>query len=219
MFVVCSDEARNGKTLTARLLMDHLLVTGRNPFVFDCDEPRGRIKGFYPDRSMLISVEKTSGQIRLFDTILAEPDRDYVVDLPAHALDTFFTVIDDLDFVNAAHDVRIELVIVYVLDQTAISVMTARDLRGAYAAETFYLIRNAWNGNPLVSRQAREVYEEIEPDAVFSLPLLDRWRVGQVAIAHGNGIHACGATGVDVARMVPDVDGILRINVQLLTGQ
>ncbi len=174
MFVVCSDEARNGKTLTARLLMDHLLVTGRNPYVFDCDEPRGRIKGFYPDRSMLISVEKTSGQIRLFDTILAEPDRDYVVDLPAHALDTFFTVIDDLDFINAAHDVRIELVIVYVLDQTAISVMTARDLRGAYAAETFYLIRNAWNGNPLVTRQAREVYEEIEPDTVFNLPLLDR---------------------------------------------
>ena len=33
---------------------------------------------------------------------------------------------------------------------------------------------NAWNGNPLVTRQGREVYEEIEPDTVFSLPLLDR---------------------------------------------
>lgn len=174
MIVVCSDEARNGKTLTARLLMDHLLMTGHDPHVFDCDDPRGRINRFYPDRSTLIGVEKTSGQIRLFDKILAEPNRDYIIDLPSHDLVTFFTVIDDLDFINAAHNAHIELVIAFVLDQTATSVMTARDLRGAYATETFYLIRNAWNGNPLVTRQAREVYEEIEPDTVFSLPLLDR---------------------------------------------
>lgn len=174
IFVVCSDEARNGKTLTARLLMDHLLMTGHDVHVFDCDEPRGRIRHFYPDRSTQIGVEKTSGQIKMFDKILGEPGRDYIIDLPSHELDTFFTVVDDLDFINAAHDARIELVIAYVLDQTATSVMTARDLRGAYATETFYLIRNAWNGNPLVTRQARDVYEEIEPDAVFNLPLLDR---------------------------------------------
>jgi hypothetical protein len=174
VFVVCSDEARNGKTLVSRLLMDHLLMTGFNPHVFDCDAPRGRIRRFYPDDSTLIDVEKTSGQIQLFDTILAQPQRDYVIDLPSHGLGTFFTVVEDLDFINAAHEVRVEFVIAFVLDQTAESVMIARDLRGAYSAETFYLFRNAWNGNPLVTRQGREVYEEIEPDTVFSLPLLDR---------------------------------------------
>ncbi len=174
VIVVCSDEARNGKTLVSRLLIDHMLMTGHDPYVFDCDEPRGRIRRFYPDDSTLIDIEKTSGQIRLFDTILAQPGRDYLIDLPSHGLDTFFTVVEDLDFINAAHEVRVELVIAYVLDQTPESVMIARDLRGAYSAETFYLFRNAWNGNPLVSRQAREVYEEIEPDTVFNLPLLDR---------------------------------------------
>ncbi len=68
VIVVCSDEARNGKTLVSRLLADHLLMTGHNPFVFDCDEPRGRIRRFYPDDSTLIDIEKTSGQITLFDT-------------------------------------------------------------------------------------------------------------------------------------------------------
>lgn len=172
--VVCSDEARNGKTLTARLLTDNLLMTGRNPHVFDCDEPRGRINRFYPDRSTHLHIEKTSGQIRMFDTILAEPDRDYVIDLPSHGLDSFFTVVDDLDFINAAHDAGTEMVIAFLLDQTATSVMTARDLRGAFSTESFCLVRNAWNGNPLITRQAREVYEEIEPDAVFHIPLVDR---------------------------------------------
>jgi hypothetical protein len=171
---VCSDEARNGKTLTARLLTDNLLMTGRNPHVFDCDEPRGRINRFYPDRSTHLDIEKTSGQIRMFDTILAEPARDYVIDLPSHGLDSFFTVVDDLDFINAAHDAGTELVIAFLLDQTATSVMTARDLRGAFSTESFCLVRNAWNGNPLITRQAREVYEEIEPDAVFHIPLVDR---------------------------------------------
>ena len=172
--VVCSDEARNGKTLTARLLADNLLMTGRDPFVFDCDDPRGRITRFYPERSRLLDIAKTSGQIRMFDAILAEPARDYIIDLPAHGLDPFFTVVDDLDFINAAHDAGTELVISYVLDQTPTSVMTARDLRGAFSTESFYLIRNAWNANPLTKRQVREVYEEIEPDAVFHLPLVDR---------------------------------------------
>jgi hypothetical protein len=82
--------------------------------------------------------------------------------------------VDDLDFINAAHDAGTEMVIAFVLDQTASSVMTARDLRGAFSTESFCLVRNAWNGNPLTTRQAIEVYEEIEPDAVFHIPLVDR---------------------------------------------
>ena len=103
MTVVCSDESRNGKTLTARLLTDHLLLTGRDPHVFDCDDPRGHINRFFPARSTLIDIVRTPGQIRLFDTVLANPGRDYVVDLPANALDGFFTVVDDLDFINELH--------------------------------------------------------------------------------------------------------------------
>ncbi len=120
MTVVCSDESRNGKTLMARVIADHLLLTGRDPHVFDCDQPRGDIVRFFPSRSSLIDLERTSGQIRLFDTALADPTRDYVVDLPAHGLDPFFTVIDDLDFINAAHDAGLELFIVFMLDKTSV---------------------------------------------------------------------------------------------------
>lgn len=174
MTVVCSDESRNGKTLMARLLTDHLLLTGRDPHVFDCDEPRGHINRFFPSRSTLIDIRRTAGQIRLFDAVLADPRRDYVVDLPATGFDTFFTVVDDLDFLNAAHDAGLELVIAFVLDKSLTSLMTARDLHGAYSTETFYLVRNAYVGNPLATRQAREVFEEIEPDAELFIPMLDR---------------------------------------------
>lgn len=172
--VVCSDESRNGKTLTARLITDHLLLTGRDPHVFDCDEPRGHINRFFPSRSTLIDIERTAGQIRLFDTILETPGRDYIVDLPAHGLDPFFTVVDDLDFINAAHNAGLEMVIAFVLDKSLTSLMTARDLHGAFSTELFYLVRNAYIGSPLTTRQAREVFEEIEPDGEFLLPLVDR---------------------------------------------
>ena len=174
MTVVCSDESRNGKTLTARLLTDHMLLTGRDPHVFDCDEPRGHINRFFPARSTLIDIERTAGQIRLFDTVLANPSCDYVVDLPANGLDTFFTVVDNLDFINAAHDAGLELVIAFVLDKSLTSLMTARDLHGAFSTELFYLVRNGFIGNPVVTRQARDVFEEIEPDAELFIPQIDR---------------------------------------------
>ena len=88
--VVCSDEARNGKTLLARLITDHMLLTGREPHVFDCDAPRGDIVRYFPEITTLIDIEHTRGQIKLFDTVLADPWRNYIIDLPAHGLDPFF---------------------------------------------------------------------------------------------------------------------------------
>ena len=38
----------------------------------------------------------------------------------------------------------------------------------------FYLVRNGFIGNPVVTRQARDVFEEIEPDAELFIPQIDR---------------------------------------------
>jgi hypothetical protein len=171
--VVCSDEARNGKTLTARLMSDHMLLTGRDPHIFDCDHPGGRIRHFFPERTTHIDIERTDGQMRMFDAMLADPSRDYVVDLQKSGFEPFFTVLEDLDFINAAHDQGLELAVAFLLDRKMTSLVTARDLHGAFPDVHFSLIHNAWSCNLLTTPQSRDIYEEIEPDVEFTLPVLD----------------------------------------------
>ena len=67
------DRTRCGKTLTARLYGDFLLLTGRDPQVFDTAAPPGGIIDFYPERTRLVDFSRTTGQVALFDTILASP--------------------------------------------------------------------------------------------------------------------------------------------------
>ncbi len=46
--IVCSDRHRNGKTLLARVLVDFLLLEGRDPFVLDLDLPREPCAASFP---------------------------------------------------------------------------------------------------------------------------------------------------------------------------
>ena len=69
IYVVVSDQHRNGKTLLARLLSDYLLLDGRDPFLFDTDAPDGPLRNFFPGRTALADFAAIRGQMKLFDTI------------------------------------------------------------------------------------------------------------------------------------------------------
>ena len=95
IYIVASDASRNGKTLLARLVVDYLLLDGKDPFIFDTDAPDGPLRQFFPGRTALADFEKMPGRMKLFDTILTSPGRDYVIDLPQRHMQPFFKAVAD----------------------------------------------------------------------------------------------------------------------------
>jgi hypothetical protein len=126
VYITASDQHRNGKTLLARLLADYLMLDGRDPFMIDTDAPDGPLRGFFPGRTALADFAVMQGQMKLFDTILASPGRDYIVDLPARHLEGFFKAVEELSFFQETAKAGFRVMLFFIVDRAAASLKAAR---------------------------------------------------------------------------------------------
>jgi hypothetical protein len=142
VYITASDQHRNGKTLLARLLADYLLLDGRDPFMIDTDAPDGPLRTFFPGRTVLADFAVMQGQMKLFDTIVASPGRDYVVDLPARHTDGFFKAVSELNFFEEVHKAGFRIIVFYVVDRSVASLKAARAVQKFPGIDLFVPVEN-----------------------------------------------------------------------------
>lgn len=166
--IVCSDRHRNGKTLLARVLIDYLMLDGRDPFVIDADFPDGPLRNYFPGRTALVDFAATAGQMKLFDTILGSPGRDYVIDLPSTQTDNFFKTAVDLGFIGEAGRYGFRLVVLFVIDQNAESLKSARALEAHVRPDLVVFVCNHFIGCAVESGSQGPVIDipALDPDVI-----------------------------------------------------
>lgn len=142
IYIVASDQHRNGKTLLARLLIDYLMLDGRDPFVIDTDAPDGPLRNFFPGRTALADFAAITGQMKVFDTVLASPGRDYVIDLPARHTENFFAAERDLGFFAECKKQGFRVFLFFVVDQSFVSFKAAQGMQHYKGVDLFIPVRN-----------------------------------------------------------------------------
>ncbi len=147
IYIVCSDRHRNGKTLLARVLVDFLLIDGTDPYVLDADVPEGPLRAMFPGRTALVDLNDVRGQMKLFDTILASPGRDYVIDLPAAATPVFCDAAVQLNFASEARQQGFAIAILFVIDKDPESVAVAANVQSILQPDIIVPVRNALVGS------------------------------------------------------------------------
>jgi hypothetical protein len=147
VYIVASDQSRNGKTLLARLLADYLLLDGKDPFLIDTDAPEGPLRHFFPGRTALADFEKIQGRMKAFDTIIAAPGRDYVVDLPQRHMLEFFIAVRELDFFVAAKAAGFRVIVFFIVDRATSSLRAAKDVYGEKGIDLFVAVKNEFVGS------------------------------------------------------------------------
>ena len=125
IYIVCSDRGRNGKTLLARILVDHLLIEERDPFCFDLGAPEGALRAYFPGRTALVDIADEKGRAKLFDILLARSGRDYVIDVPGAQLARFCEAAGDADFAEKARGKGYRVCMLYIVDREPESLKTA----------------------------------------------------------------------------------------------
>ncbi len=170
--IICSDETRNGKTLLARLLADWLLLNGEHPFIIDLDAPEAPLAGRYPDASLAVDFGRVTGRVRAFDTMMSNPGRDQIVEVPARELDSFLHEADEIAFFDEAKQAGMDIAFLFMVDRSLRSVRHARDLAERYPGCRFFPARNKAIGDLLDDEEAAELYLDLYLNGEVALPKL-----------------------------------------------
>jgi hypothetical protein len=165
IYIVCSDQHRNGKTLLARVLVDYLMLEGHDPFVIDAGVPEGPLRNYFPGRTALVDFSSIRGQMKVFDTILAAPGRDYVIDLPAPQLQRFEAAVQELRFAAEARRLGFRIVVLFIVDAGQESLDAAVIFERAVAPDLLVPVKNAAVGSALPAgyRGVQVNMEELPP--------------------------------------------------------
>jgi hypothetical protein len=180
IYVVASDREGNGKTLLARLYADNLLLTGGDPFALDTDSARGGFAAFYPGRSRVVDIARTEGRMALFDTMVAEPDRSFVIDLQARHRDAFFATVAETLFLDEAHRSGREMVVLFVIDRSVYSLHAARQIWEKSLADRLIAVRNRAVGTVLDDTLPAEIRFELPPMGDIVVPELERGLIDSI---------------------------------------
>ncbi len=162
VYIIASDQNRNGKTLLARLLADYLLLDGRDPFLIDTDPPDAPLRSYFPGRTQMADLGNVQGQIKIFDTMLTSVGRDYVIDLTARHTDAFFQQVKDLDFTTELKARGYRIVILFIVDSAPESAKAYRLLSRTLRADLHLPVRNHFVGSSLPA-----------DERAFDIPRLD----------------------------------------------
>lgn len=140
--------------------------------VFDTDHPHGGLAHHFPGNADIVDLQKTAGQIRLFDTMIERPDRSYVVDLQASLLTQFFKIFEDIAFDEGAKQAGIGVVVFFLIDRQLQSLHAAEAIREKLRCSEFVLVLNEAIGNPLHIPEAATEFAEMDKDRDLVLPEL-----------------------------------------------
>ncbi len=120
----------------------------------------------------MIDFSRTAGQVTLFDTVINEPGFDYLVDLQAEHLRSFFRIFNDISFDQGCREIGVAITVYFVLDRTVTSVGAAREVRQKAGDVQFVPVINEAVGNVLILPQASAIFSSIEKSRVITLPRL-----------------------------------------------
>jgi hypothetical protein len=120
--IVASPRQHSGKTLLARMLIDHHLNAQRKVAGYDLDVRMATLARFQPAHATVSRIEDIQGQMALFDALVADDGTYRVVDLGHEAFEKFFLVAQDIRFTAEAQQRGIAPVILYIASPDAVSV-------------------------------------------------------------------------------------------------
>lgn len=170
--LVVSPHERSGCTLIARLFAEFFRLSGDAPILFDTDAAKPKFSLYFPEAE-LVDLSKTKGQMRLFDTLPLRAHEPKIVDVTSRAFQTFFSLMNDIEFVAEARANNVEPVVVYIPHYETGDFERGYRIREHFGCE-FMLAENAFLGAAPQELHSVNSYWALKAHPVhMMIPLLD----------------------------------------------
>jgi hypothetical protein len=121
VYIICSPRPLVGKTLTARLLSEFLLLKDGTVNSFDINLKEPSLLEYLPKTTETADVDNTLGKMQLMDRLIVDDGVAKVIDLGFHAFDEFFKMSEEIGFLKEAARRRVAPVILFMADTDRVS--------------------------------------------------------------------------------------------------
>lgn len=126
----------------------------------------------FPANSEVIDFTKTSGRVRLFDSVLEAANRYALIDLQSNLLNEFFSTYSDIGFDEEAYRQSVHVVVYYVLDKSYRSLERAHEIYEKINHGQFFLVENEAIGKPNLRDVSSPIQHMLSRIRILRFPLL-----------------------------------------------
>src|ERR1700742_9382 len=121
VYIICSPRPLVGKTLTARLLSEFLLLKNGAVTSFDINLKEPSLLEYLPKITETADIDNTFGKMQLMDRVIVNDGVAKVIDLGFHAFDEFFKMSEEIGFVKEAARRGVFPIVLFVADTDRVS--------------------------------------------------------------------------------------------------
>jgi hypothetical protein len=149
LIIVGADKGGVGKTTLSRTLMDFFRAREIDHRSFDSQAPTGVLKRFFPDKTEVVDLTKSDGQMRVFDTLKERPIT--LVDLQAGLLTPVLKTLSEIGFLDNVKGGKIRISVLHVLGSTQASFDEIKAMAELVEGAKHYLVTNHINDTNFIN--------------------------------------------------------------------
>jgi hypothetical protein len=142
LYIVCSPHRGVGKTLIARLLVEFYLVERQTVAAFDLADEGPQLADFLPQTTTRADIGGITGQMKLFDRLVADKTAVNVIDVSHRTFNHFFGIAQKIGFFEEARRRGIDPLILYLIDPDPKSAKSYAVLRRWFPDTALLPVRN-----------------------------------------------------------------------------
>lgn len=139
VIIIGADKGGVGKTMVTRALLDYLKTNAIEHRAFDTETPTGVLKRFFADKTELVDLTDSDGQMKVFDTLGAAVT---VIDIRAGLLTPTLKTLADIGFLDPS---KCKLTVLHVLGNTQNSLAEVQAITASIASSRYVAIGNHIN--------------------------------------------------------------------------
>src|SRR5258706_6511232 len=121
LYVVCSPNRPVGKTMLARLLVEHYMADARPVAAFDLSDEAPGLADFLTRHVTIPSIQDTRGQVRFFDGLIETAHIPTSIDLSHREFANFLTISGKIGLFEEAQRRAIEPLILFLIDPSPVA--------------------------------------------------------------------------------------------------
>jgi hypothetical protein len=142
IYVVCSPNRQVGKTVLARLLVEHHAADARPFAAYDLSDEAPGLVDFVNSRITLPNIREVRGQVQFFDGLIEPDNVPKIIDLSHREFVNFFSIVDKIGLFEEAQRRSIEPVILFLIDRSQVAADAYALLRSRFAGMSLLPVRN-----------------------------------------------------------------------------